>query len=127
MGLAASVNTKPVVEHVEASAVQVATVLNADELKVPEDPVALVHVAAFHVTSDADQVVAPPTGGVNELAAAWSEILNCFVAVASTMRSTVTDAADAAVLLDTSVTRNVTVAGTITLACSLTVAVSVVV
>jgi hypothetical protein len=125
--LAASVNTRLAVEHVAASAVHVATALNDEEFSVPDDPVAFVQVAAFHVTSLADHVVAPTTGGVNELAAAWTETLSCFVAVANTMLSTVTDAAGAAVLLETFPTRKVTDAGTMTRACSLTFAVRIVI
>ena len=96
-------------------------------LNVPDAPVALVQVAAFHVTSAAPHVVPPTTGGVNDAAFASSETRICLVAVASTMFWTVTDAAVAAVLEVTLVTLNVTPAGTVTLACSLTVAVSVVV
>ena len=125
--LAASVRTSAVVEHVATPAVQTATGVNEALLSVPVDPVAFVQVAAFQVTSDAAQVVAPTEGGVKFSAFASSETLNCLVAVASTIRSTVTDALLAAVAVLTLVTANVIPAGTITLACSLTVAVSVVV
>ena len=70
----ASVNTNPVVEQVAASAVHVATELNALLLNVPLEPVAFVHAAAFHVTLLAVHVVPPPAGGVNDAAWAWREI-----------------------------------------------------
>src|SRR5215207_9301580 len=123
--LAPRVKTRAFVEQSAASAAQVATALYDELLKVPRAPVALVHAAAFHVTSLADQVVAPP-GAVNVAAFAWSETLNCFVAVASTMPDTLTDAAVAAVAEPTSATLKVTPEGTVTRACSLTFAVNVV-
>ena len=82
---------------------------------------------SFQLTSPAAQVVASATEGVNDAAPACSEILSCLVAVASTMVSTVTFAAPAAVFAATLVTLNVTPAGTVTCACSLTLAVRVVV
>lgn len=83
--LEARVKTSPVVEQLPASASHVPTAPYAELLSVPDAPVALVHVAAFHVTSLADQVVAPTTGGVNDAAFACTDTLSCFVDVASTM------------------------------------------
>ena len=65
---AASVNVRPVVLQVAASESHVATSLYEELLSAPEAPVAFVQLAAFHVTSLADQVTAPPTGGVNAAA-----------------------------------------------------------
>src|SRR5688500_8318257 len=113
VGFAPSVNTSPVVEHVETSASQFVTVLYAALLRVPVAPVAFVQVAAFHVTSPALHVVAPATGGVKDAAFACSDTLIWFVAAASTMLSTVTDAPVAAVPTPMFVTLNVTPAGTV--------------
>jgi hypothetical protein len=124
--LAANVNTRPVVLHEAAAAAQVATALYVALLKVPAVPVALVHVAAFHVTSDAFHVAAP-LGGVKAAAFAWSDILSCLRAVESTTPVAETDVAVAAVDVATLPTLNVTALGTVTLACSDTVAVTVVV
>ena len=118
-----SVKTSVVVEQSAAFGSQVAISVNDEALNTPVIPVARVQVAAFQDTSPADHVVAPTAGGVNDAAAAWTEILSCFVAVASTIRSTVTLTALAGVPLPTLVTANDTLAGTITRACSLTVAV----
>src|SRR5688500_622440 len=107
VGLAPRVNTSPVVEHVDTSGSQVVTVLSA-LLRVPVAPVAFVQVAAFHVTSPALHVVAPATGGVKEAAFACSDTLMRFVAAASTMLSTVTDAPVAAVPAPMFVTLKVT-------------------
>src|SRR5215212_2385625 len=85
---AARLNTKALVEQSAASAAQVATVLYAALLNVPSAPVALVHAAAFQVTSLADQVTAPTTGGLKDAAFACRDTLNCFVAVARTMLET---------------------------------------
>ena len=127
VGFAASVNTRPVVLQVDASAVQSATVLYDEELRVPLAPVAFVQVAAFHVTSPATHVVAPATGGVKEAALPCTDTFSCFVAVPRTMLETVTDAPDAAVGFVMLVTLKLTPAGTVTVACSLTFAVSSVV
>jgi hypothetical protein len=124
---AASVKTSPLVEQAVASAVQVATVVYAALLRVPLDPVALVQVAAFQLTSLADHVVAPPTGGVNDAALACRDTLSCFAADAVTIWSMVTVAALAVVLTPMLVTLNVIPDGTTTRACSLTVADTVVV
>jgi hypothetical protein len=82
VALAPKVNTRPEVLHDAASALQVATSLKVLLLRVPAAPVALSHVAEFQVTSEADHVVAPATGGVKDAAAACTEILSCLVAVA---------------------------------------------
>jgi hypothetical protein len=74
----------------------------------------LVQDAAFHDTSPAAHVVAPPTGGVKFAAFAWSDMRSCLVAVASTMLDTVTEAALDAVLAVMSFTVKVTPAGTVT-------------
>src|SRR5688572_5211650 len=125
--LAASVKTRPVVEHADAFASHVDTCWKLTFDSVPAAPVAFVQVAAFHDTSAAAHVVAPTTGGVNAAAADCTETRSCLVAVARTMLLTVMLAALAAVLAPTLVTLNVTVDGTVTRACSLTVAVNVVV
>ena len=67
-GLAPNVNTRPVVEQELVPAAHVATVPKLAALSVPDVPVALVQLAAFHVTSDADQV-ALGAGGVKDAAA----------------------------------------------------------
>ncbi len=126
VGFAPSVNTRPVVEQSVVSALHVATELKAAALRLPEAPVPFDQLAAFHVTSEADQVVPEPPGAVNEAAFAWSDTRSCLVADASTIWSIVTAAADALVALATSLTVKTTVAGTITRACSLTVAENVV-
>ena len=127
VGLDASEKTRPVVEHAVAPALHVATVLNEALLSVPPLPVAAVHVAAFHETSLADQVVPPPAGGVNDDAVACSESRSCLVAVAKTIWSMVTLAATAAVAAPMFVTLKEIPAGTATRACSLTMTETVVV
>ena len=112
--------------QVAASAAQVATALYALLLSVPAAPVALVQVAAFHLTSPADHVAEPP-GAVNPGVSACTDTFNCLVAVASTMFEMVTAAPDAVVEPVTSFTLNVTPDGKVTRACSLTTAVSTVV
>ena len=92
----------------------------------PAEAVALVQVAALHVTSPADHVVEPP-GAVNAAASACTDTFNCLVAVASTMFEMVTAAGDAMVDPVMSLTVNVTPDGKVTRACSLTTAVSTVV
>ena len=127
VGFAPSVNVRSVVEQSAAPGSHVAIWVNETELITPDTPVARVQLAAFHVTSLADQVVAPTAGGVNDAAFACTLIRSCLVADASTIRSMVTVAALAAVLLAMLPTLNDTLAGTTMRACSLTVAVSSVV
>jgi len=122
-----SVKRSAVVEQTEAPGSHVAIVLKIVLLNVPARPAAVFHVAAFHDTSLAVQVVAPATGGVNVAAFAFNESRSCLVADDSTIWSIVTAAAIAAVATPTFVTLNVMPAGTATLACSLTVTDTVVV
>jgi hypothetical protein len=102
-------------------------------LRVPALPEAFCHWCgpppgpAVQVTSDADQVVAPGVGGVNDAAFAISEIRSCFVAVVSTMFCTVIGELSWLEFAFTFVTLNDTPAGSVTLACSTTAAVIVVV
>ena len=127
VSFAASVKTRPVVEQFVDAAVHVATEPYAESDSVPLAPVAEVHVAAFHETSLAAQVVARATDGVKSAALACTPIFKVSVAVGRTRSSMVTLAALAAVLVAISVTVNAIALGTVTLACSLTVAVNVLV
>ena len=78
------------------------------------------------LTSPADQVVAPATGGVNDEAFAVSEILSCLVADARAMFCTLMATLPFDVLAFTLSTENEMPAGTVIRACSDTAAVSVV-
>ena len=132
VGFAASVNGSLAIEQEVASGSHVATVLKATPLKVPALPIAFCHALgpppgpAVQLTSLADQVVAPATGGVNDAALPLSEILNCFVAVPSTMFWTAIATLLCVVEALTSLTLNEMLAGTVTRACSATAAVKVV-
>jgi hypothetical protein len=126
-GFAPSVNTRLLVEQAEAFGSHVATMLKAALLSVPDDPAAAVQVAAFQVTSVADQVVPPGDGGVNDAPLAFTDTRSCLVAEASTIWSMLIEAPLATVLEATSVTLNVIPAGTTILACSLTMTETVVV
>src|SRR5829696_5240137 len=107
---AASVKTRFEVLQEATSAVHVATALYAELLRLPDAPVAFVHVDAFQVTSDA-LYVAEPLGWVNVAAFACNEILSVLVADERTMPLAVMLTPLAAVAVLMSLTLNVTPAG----------------
>ena len=130
---AARLNLNPVLEHDDASALQVAIGVKTALLSVPEAPTAFTQALGpfpgplFQLMSAADQVVAPTSGGVNDAALAITEILSCLVAVDSTIFAALTVRFPVPVLAETFVTVNDVADGTVTLTCSGTAAVSIVV